>query len=124
MVLKLVERIVKFCYFFLRLKSLSQRYSVILRSAIERRFNNFENILNSTVRYYSSELYYPLKYYRDLLRDYIKNPTRHYNNEALNLLNALMNKLKCTGLPGELLSLLKEISTHRGFVPIGLLTRF
>jgi hypothetical protein len=35
-----------------------------------------------------------------------------------------MNKLKCTGLPAELMKLLRDISLERGFLPVGLLTHF
>lgn len=99
MLLKLTARIVKFCIFFQKLKKLGARFQIGRRMAAERCFSNLESMIDSTVRYYTGELYYPLKYYRDLLRDYMRNPSRHYNNEALNLLSALINKLKCTGLP-------------------------
>lgn len=54
----------------------------------------------------------------------MENPSKHYNDQTLRFLNALMTKLKTTGLPVELFNFFKLISLHRSYIPRNFLSKF
>lgn len=69
-------------------------------------FENFEAIVAGTVKHLSMELYVPLRYYRDLIKDYTLHPNRYYNKECINFIIWLLVWLKGIGLPSGLMKLL------------------
>lgn len=122
--MRFVKRIVLLVKFLCKLTKLCSKNAKKRRLRIESQFNNFDFLIQSAVRHYNEQLYYPLKYYRDLIKFCMRTPNCFYNNEALVFLTSLVNKLKAIGLPIELLNFLKDICLNRCFIPSGLLSKF
>lgn len=87
-------------------------------------YGKISTVIDNLLNHYNLQLYYPLKFYRDIIKEHMDNPSKHYNDQALRFLNALILKLKNTGLPVELFNFFKSIALHRGYIPRNLLSRF